>query len=148
MTDQEFIVLSFLYDQTAPVKIDKFPLQISSKFTPGISSPNSLIHLLQIKMAHASKWVDVRNLSYSITNFGREELQEEAQKRKQIKDKEDRLEQKSDLETQALKLSVEDLVLKLADYQKVKDNARNSVIAAYISAGVALFALIISLKNC
>lgn len=144
MKDIHFEILKFLDNEGSAIAHDKFPKRISSEFKPYTLTDGSLYHELDLILDFQKGWIEKHNSKFVITPFGKEIFQEELLKREGRNEKEKLHEEKFNLELQSLKLTVEDLVTKIAGYDTKQSDIKEGKLIQWIAIVISAAALIVA----
>lgn len=134
MENSHFKILSFLKNQSEPVREDRFPNIITSEYSHSTTDTEGLIHDLRINLSNTKSWINITKYHpnfYVISDFGRAALQKEIDKRFIESEKEE-------LQTRKLKVDLKNAERVLKSYKLTR-------IFAWVGAISGTIALLLKL---
>jgi DNA-binding PadR family transcriptional regulator len=151
MKEKDYHILQWLAEQDEPVefKENTVPLNVRINYTfYGLdrnNTPNSIyIALFDLEQLGLVK---KKHIKYSITDYGRRAVESYLNGVAKVEEKDNLEFENMRIELQKAHLEIADLVNKLADYDKVKRQAKWSAFFSALSAIAAIVTILISLRN-
>lgn len=149
MKERDYYLLQWLAEQSEPIEIKEkdAPHNVRVNFTFIGLDRNKYPNAIRVALFDLEQHGLVKETynRYSITESGRKELERYLQTMKKAEEKENLQFESLQTELQKTKLEIDDLMNKLVDYDKVKEQAKWSVRYAAISAIAAVAAILIAL---
>lgn len=149
MKERDYYLLQWLAEQSEPIEIKEkdAPHNVRVNFTFIGLDRNKYPNAIRVALFDLEQHGLVKETynRYSITEPGRKELERYLQTMKKAEEKENLQFESLQTELQKTKLEIDDLMNKLVDYDKVKEQAKWSVRYAAISAIAAVAAILIAL---